>query len=490
MENVTKVQFADSLVWKVLDLCVSRGFSVIMSIVLARNLGPECYGLMSVWTIILALGNVFVTGGMDTVLVQKKDLSEMDWNYAFSCSFARSVLLMAVLFLLSPVLASFYESVLLENLLKAAGIDFVSQSVITVYVAKAMRKMSFKSIFAADFFSVILGGAAAIGSMKAGWQPWTLLIHVLFQRGFYAIFLMAAASKRVKLIWDIDAMFILARDGFKAMVNGIFDLTTSAAVNLFTAKKWQPSDVGYANRADKISQTFGVEIYNIISGLLLPTFSSYQNDKKKLMDITRLLVKCSCYIMFPIMFGLAACSRELVILLLTDKWLPAVPILKTACIYYAWNPIRQLCMNLNYSVSHYKKNMNIELGRMLLTFLAVGFLAVLKDAEILYMNIAVSLIAVLAAFAYLCSLKDAINYGLGEILKDIGPILLLAGAAAVPAYFFSYIHLKGIPFLACSAVAGAGFYVMLSAVFRLDIFYYVMNVVRRMLIKNENSSAH
>ena len=146
MNRVNKVTFTKGLFWKTVNLLLSKGLAFIIGIILARKLEPESFGLMSVWTVLLALGNVFVIGGLDTLLVQMKKLDKRDRNLAFSACLCRAGALYFILFYSAPYIADFYQTSLLEKLLRIAGIDFFSQCVITIFTADAMRAMNFKKL--------------------------------------------------------------------------------------------------------------------------------------------------------------------------------------------------------------------------------------------------------------------------------------------------------------------------------------------------------
>lgn len=487
MNRVNKVTFTKGLFWKVVNLFLSKGVAFIIGIILARKLEPESFGLMSVWTVLLALGNVFVIGGADTLLVQMKRLDKRDRNIAFTGCLCRAVFLYFILFYLAPYIADFYQTSLLEKLLHIAGIDFFSQCVITIFTADAMRVMDFKKLTIIEIGSVILSGVIAVLSISK-FQDWALLINVILHRIFNALFLLLASKEKVYFSGNWRTIWSVTKNGIKIMLNNFCDIATGTMVGLFSMRKWTATDVGYVNRAEKITQTAGVETYNIISGLLLPTFSSYQEDNIRLKEITRKLIASSCYLMFPLMGGLALCSKEIVILLLTEKWLPIVPIIQIQCIYYALNPLRQLCMNLNYSVGNYERNTFVEFIRFMLTVIILFVLWIWDNISILMLSGAISLVSIVVSILYLNSLKSTIDYRIKEFVQDTIPIALVTVSSLFPGLLFKSLAWHPAVSISITVLVSVFLYIIISYLFRLKIFSYMLHslltLIRR---KNEHT---
>lgn len=488
MKSVSKKQFANSIFWKACNFIFARGLTIIISIILARLLDPSHFGLMAIWSVLLSFCNVIVTGGVDTVLVQTNDLKEEDWSTALIACLCRAAVLFILSFIAAPYIAKFYDMPLLDGLIKIAGIDFFCQAIISVVTANKMRKMEFKKMFFADVLATVSGGCVAIYIYYLGGTGWVLIANTIFHRVAYSLLLCLFDRFSIHFVFNANSYKSLFKKGSKVMSNGLIDLCTSSIRTLFIAKKWISTDIGYLERAEKYTQIVGVESYNIISDLLLPTFSSYQNDKEKLKMIGRKIISSSCYIMFPLMLGLAICSKEIVILLLTDKWIESVPLMQIICIYYAVNPLRQACTKINYAVGKYKINVIIEGVRMVLTFASLIMIWFIKSPNIQVMCIATSFIMVITATLYLVSIRDAIQYSFIELVKDIGPTAVLVCIAMIPVYFLKMINLPLIIYLVVAVIAAGIVYLSLSAIFRVDVFCYIFSSIMA-VIKNRKREA-
>ena len=112
MENTNELKdkVVSGLIWKFLERIGAQLVSFIVTIILARILMPEDYGIVSMVLVFITLANVFVSNGFGSALIQKKDADETDYSTMFYCSLVISLVLYAILFMASPLIASFYNN--------------------------------------------------------------------------------------------------------------------------------------------------------------------------------------------------------------------------------------------------------------------------------------------------------------------------------------------------------------------------------------------
>ena len=84
--------------WQLAQKFSTQGVSFIISIVLARLLMPEDFGLIAMTTIFLRIAGIFVESGLGTSLVQSKSVDERDYNTVFWASLCLSLILYLLVF--------------------------------------------------------------------------------------------------------------------------------------------------------------------------------------------------------------------------------------------------------------------------------------------------------------------------------------------------------------------------------------------------------
>ena len=106
------------LFWKFAERIGAQGVSLIVSIILARLIAPEEYGIIALTTIFIAISNVFVESGLGTALIQKKDADDLDFSSVFYCNIAISIVIYTMIFIFAPVIANFYNAEILVQVLR------------------------------------------------------------------------------------------------------------------------------------------------------------------------------------------------------------------------------------------------------------------------------------------------------------------------------------------------------------------------------------
>ena len=483
MKQISKRQFSKGIMWKTVNLILSKGLSFFASIIIARRIELEHYGYMAIWSAILSFSDVLLIGGLDTVLVQKSDIDKDDWSTGLGLILYKSFVVSMVLWISAPFISKFYDISALTTLLRITCIDLVSQPFIIIAVAKYTRKLDYKKIFLADFVATVVGGIVSFLLIFIKKNLYVLVLNNMVHQAIYAFVLFLMMEDKVLPSLNGRSLGFILRDGTKAMSNGVLDLAVTFVSTLYIGKKWQPSEVGYNNKAQSLVQVLGVETYNVVSAVLLPTFSYYQNEEKRLKDISRIMISFSTYIMFPLMFGMAVCARHIILFLFTEKWIQAVPFLQLSCIYYAFNPLRQLCMNLNYSNGKYKVNNIIETLRFVFNILILVLFQIFELHNLQLFVLMGSIIAVIVAICYLLVIRSIIDYKIIEIAQDIVPNFVISFISLIPVMFINRIMNNSIIALLFSILSAVGMYIIISIVTRNRMFLYILNSIKEIIGK-------
>ena len=110
MNNNIKSKTLSGLVWQFLQKIISQLFSFVITVVLARLLAPEDYGVVALACMFNILVGIFISGSMDAALIQKKDADELDYNTVFYSSLLMSFVIYGVVYFGSPYFASLYHN--------------------------------------------------------------------------------------------------------------------------------------------------------------------------------------------------------------------------------------------------------------------------------------------------------------------------------------------------------------------------------------------
>ena len=259
----------------------------------------------------------------------------------------------------------------------------------------------------------------------------------------------------------------------KLLITGFEELRA-----LIIGKLYSSNDLAYYDKGRQFPQVIVANINTSISAVLFPKMSSEQDNVERIKQTTRNSIRFSSYIMAPMMMGLAAVATPFVRLVLTDKWLPCVPLLQLSCIFYLFQPIHTANMQAIKAMGRgdiYFKLEVIKKAIELVVLFAVMWISV--DAIVISMAVLAALFTVVNAWPN----RELISYSFTEQMADILPSLLMAMTMAVCVYLIGYLPLGLLTMLVLQVLAGAIVYIVLSAVTRNEEFQYLWSMVKAVL---------
>lgn len=218
-----------------------------------------------------------------------------------------------------------------------------------------------------------------------------------------------------------------------------------------------------------------------IDSVLLPVMSSAQDDRKQVKTMTRRAIKTSTYVMAPMMMGLAAVAPALVELILTEKWLPCVPFLRIFCLTYMFYPIHTANLNAIKAMGRSDLFLKLEIVKkamgMTVLFCVMWF-------GVMAMAYSMLLVTVLSMIVNSWPNKKLLDYGYFEQMKDILPGILTAVLMDMCVLAVQLLRLSALATLMLQVALGALVYIVISAVFGLESFVYLWNMIRPVILKN------
>lgn len=335
MENIKKKIFT-SVIWRFCEQFSSQIVSFLVSIVLARLLGPKEFGTVALLTIFIALSECIVNSGFGSALIQKKNADELDFNSVFYFSVFISIILYILLFFSAPFIAKFYAEPILIPVLRVTALKLFFDAINGVQNAILSRKMLFTKSFIITLPSTIMSGISGIYLAHTGFGIWSLVWSSLIGSIIATILRWFLIGWKPKLIFSYKRLKNLFSYGSKVLASGLLDTFFTQIYGLLIGKFYSSKDLGLYNRGSHIPQITMNAIQGSISSVLFPTLSKEQDDIESIKKITRKSIQSSSLLIFPCMFLLAVISKPLIYILYGGKWLFAVPFMQIACISYAF----------------------------------------------------------------------------------------------------------------------------------------------------------
>ena len=476
MEKELKKKTISALLWRFLERCGAQGVTFLVTIVLARLLAPEIYGLMALVTVFTAILQVFVDSGLGNALIQKKDADDLDFSSVFFFNLVMCIALYLLLFFCAPLIATFYHNPELTAVIRVLGITLLIAGVKNVQQAFVSRKLQFKQFFFATLGGTI--GAAVIGIAMAymGFGIWALVAQSLFNAIIDTVILWLTVRWRPKWQFSFVRLKGLLRFGWKLLASSLLHTFYTNLRTLVIGKLYTPVDLAYYEKGQSFPTLIVSNINASIDSVLLPTMSGVQDSRETVKAITRRAIVTSSYLMWPMMVGLAAVAKPLVVLLLTEKWIAAVPFLQIACFALGLEPLQTANLNAIKAMGRSDIYLKLEIVKK-----TVSIAILLLSMRFGVMAIAVSSLgySVIATMFNAAPNRKLLGYSYFEQVKDILLPFVLALMMGVAVYPIALIPMPMILTLLAQVMVGALFYVGVSAILKLESFNYVFNTIRQ-----------
>lgn len=475
--------FLSNLIWRFLERCGAQLVTFIVSIVLARILDPAVYGTIALVTVITTILQVFVDSGFSTALIQKKDADETDFSTVFYFNIVMCLGLYALLYLIAPWIAAFYEMPDLTLIIRVLGLTLIVSGLKSVQQAYVSRHMLFKKFFFSTIGGTIAAAVVGIGMAVYGFGVWALVGQYLVNLIAGTAVLWVTVKWRPKKLFSWQRLKGLFSFGWKILLSSLLDTVYKDIRQLIIGKKYSSEDLAFYNRGQQFPGLIVTNINSSIDSVLFPMMSKEQKDKSAVKAMTRRAIKTSSFIMWPLMVGLGVCAEPVVRLLLTEKWIFCVPYLRIFCFTYAFYPIHTANLNAIKAMGRSDLFLRLEVIKKII---GVALLLSTMWFGVLVMAYSLLLSTVISSFVNSFPNKKLLGYSYLEQIKDMLPSMLLAGVMGAIVFGVQFIGIADIWTLMIQVPLGVLIYIVGAKLLKMESFEYILNLAKSFLNKRKS----
>lgn len=299
----------------------------VTTIVLARILAPEYFGLLAMAQVFVGFASKFSTMGFSQVIVQRKQVTDELLSSLFFVTLAVGCLITLILACVSPVFAWIYGNPEVTPIIAALSLTFILRAPCLVPAALLTRRLAFNRLAVIDVSIAILHAVAAITLAWFGWGVWALVWPTVADPLIRMPMLYIASGWRPQPLFRwIEVRSVM---GFGANLTGysIFNYFARNADNFIIGAFLGPIPLGYYSLAYGIMRRPRKAINSVLGRVLFPVFSRMQDDDARLKAAYLRTVGAIAFVTFPMMLGIVVVARPFVEVLLGERWLPAVPLI-------------------------------------------------------------------------------------------------------------------------------------------------------------------
>lgn len=476
----SKQKVAGGLFWSYGERIMAQLVSLIVSIVLARLLDPENYGVISIVMIFITFCDAIVTGGFGNAIVQKKDADELDVNTMLCCSVATSILLYIIIFCAAPYIASFYNMPIIRPILRVLGLRLLISGVNSIQRAWIQKRMLFKRFFISTSFGTIISAVVGISMAYMGKGAWALVGQYLTNSFIDTAVLLITNDWKPRLQFSWKRAKEMLSYGWKVLVTTVVYTIEGDLRSLIIGKKFGSADLAYYDQGKKFPNLLVTNINTSISNVMFPVLSESQNDPTRLKQLCRRAVRIGIYLLSPLLIGLMGVADTFVIAILSEKWAPCIPFLRILTLVFLVRPFTTTCQQSILSVGRSDITLKIEI---IVNAVAIGilFYSVFILESVLGIAIGTLIAELVSMGMFMYYENKIIRYSYKEQLQDLLPSLGLATVMGVIVYIVHFLPIyKGLA-LILQVVIGAAFYFAASYVLQFEPLVYLVGMLKEKL---------
>lgn len=445
------------VIWSSIDRFSAQGIQFVFSILIARLLLPEDYGVIAMLGIFMAVSQTFIDSGFGSALIRKIDRTETDFSTVFYFNIAVASVFYVILFFCAPAIANFYDTPLLEPVTKVVALNLIINSLSGIHNAKLSIAIDFKSRAKISIITTLLTGAVGLWMAYAGYGVWALVVQNLFSSVLRTVMLWIIVKWHPQLVFSWKSFKELFSFGSKLLASALLDTLYNNIYTLVIGKVFSPSTLGVYSKASALAEFPSSNITGVLQGVTFPVLSTIQNEEERLADAYKRFLKLSAFVVFPLMVGLSAVANPFIRLVLTDKWEGAIILLQIICFALMWYPIHAINLNILQVKGRSDYFLKLEIIKKVQGVLFIVVTVPMGIVAMCWGKVISSLISLIWNTHYT---KKLIGYGYFAQMKDLLPVLIhslvMGGIVLLVVHFMPTLWLK----LIVGVVAGMVYYIV------------------------------
>lgn len=449
--STLKEKTAKGLGWGFVDNFVGTGITAVVSILLARILSPEEFGLVGMIAIFVSLGNSLMDSGFSGALIRKKEASDRDLSTVFYTNLLLSVIIYLTLFFSAPAISDFLNNGQLTIILRILALSVVIMSFTQVQKVNFIRKIDFRTQAMISLAASVVSGVVSIWMALAGCGVWSLVVQQLSKQAVVSVLLWVFSTWKPSLTFSFASFREMFSFGSKLLACSLISVIWNEIYSLVIGKMYNPIAVGYFTRAEKFKTMVTSNIGQVVQRVGYPVLSSIQDDSERQVRVYRKVVRLTILLTSTLVLGLVGCADAMIQVLIGAKWLPAAEYLRILGISGMFLPL--ILSSVNVFNANGKSNITLLL-EIIKTALAVipVTLGILFDIQALLWGLVAS--TILSYLVHALFVSKEIAYPFWSQLGDIAPFILISAAMSVCVHFVGMLDIAALPLLFLQVLAG------------------------------------
>lgn len=464
--------------WSAADAFLGQGVTFLVGIVLARMLSPDEYGLIGICLIFVNVLNGMVDSGFSNALIRKKDIKDVDYNTMFITNMAISTLLYALLFVCSPIISDFFSRPELTELIRVVGLLMFANALSITQVTILTKRIDFKTKTKASLVSAIASGFIGIAMAFVGFGVWSLVGQMLSKQILYTVCLWILNKWWPSFTFSSKSFHYMWGFGWKLLISGLLNNIWNQLYQVVVGKCYNPATLGQFTKSNEYASIFSSNLSGIIQRVSYPVLSELQDEKERMVEGYRRVIKMTMFITAISMISLGAVAEPLIYCMIGPQWHEAATYLPLICISMAFYPLHAINLNMLQVLGRSDIFLYLEIIKKVIGIvpLCIGIFI-----DIYWMLFASIIIGFVSLYLNSWYTGKALGYTFWKQLRDIAPSFGIAFTIAISVYFLKYLPISNWGILPIQIVVGMVVCVAICYKSRLDEFIEVIIIIKKSL---------
>lgn len=485
MSESLKQKTVKGVGWSFADNIANSGITFLVGLVLANILTPEEYGIMAMVTIFIAVSNSIVDSGFSNALIRKINIRSVDYNTVFYFNLIVSIFLYLILYVSAPAISVFFKEPVLVDVMRVIGWILIINAFAIIPRTIFVRNINFKAQTKVSLIASVSSGVIGIGMALAGWGVWSLVGQQLSRQLLNTVFLWIFC--RWRPLWEFSTQSFKELFGFgsKLLASGLIDTIYRDIYYLIIGRFYSAADLGQYTRASQFNTIFSSNLTSVVQRVSYPVLSSIQNEPERLLGAYRRVIKTTMLITFACMLGLAAVAKPLIVILIGEKWLPAVYFLQIICFSGMLYPLHAINLNILQVKGRSDLFLKLEIIKKIIAVIPIVIGIFYGIEFMLWGSVCTSFVAFFLNSYYSA---DLIGYPTLRQIKDVLPTFLVSFVVAGCMWGLSFLSLSYYAILPLQLLVGLVLAFLIYERMRLPEYLEIRGMVLSILHKIKNKS--
>lgn len=478
----TKV--ASGIAWSFLEKILTMVIQMVVSIIVARELMPEDFGVMAIMTFFTSVALAIVDSGFSQALIRKESPSDSDYRTVLYFNLAMSVVLYGVLVAVAYPVAMLYDAPVIWTIAPVLFLVLPINALCVVQTVMFTREFRFALLSKVVFVASLVSGVVAVVMAVMGWGIWALVAQRLLMMGIKALAFWSIRRWRSDAPLSLASLRAMAPFSLRLLATDLIASVYNNVAQLFIGKIHNTSMLGYYSQAQKLKDLPVISTVQAVQGVTFPALSQIKDDDTKFSAGYLRISEMLAFVVFPLMLGMVAVAEDMFLLLLGDKWMPTVPYFEILALSGLFYPLGVVSYNVLKSRSDGAVIVRLEIVKRIIQTLILAVTIPMGVTAVAWG------VTAMAAVEWLLNTATSMRYlscDFGALLRRMMPSMALAIAMyvvvilIVPHFAMLHTALR----LTLSVVVAATFYLCGALLFRLHTLHEALSLARGLLRRRE-----